>query len=59
MNINKTTYLISELLSKGSPAIEMKTLPVDVKQVEDHAENYLREKEFYELFLSVFYNEVK
>lgn len=59
MNINKTTYLISELLSNSNPVIEMKTLPVDVKQVEDHAENYLREKEFYELFLSVFYNEVK
>ncbi len=53
------TYLATELLRNGTPKTDMKTLPVDVKQVENHAENYLREEEFYELILSVFYEEIE
>lgn len=55
---NGVTYLATELLSKGTPKLEMNAVPVDVKQVENHAENYIKETEFYELFLSVFYTEV-
>ena len=59
ITLNGVTFLATELLGKGNIVTETKTLPVDVKQVDDHAENYLREEEFYELFLSVFYDEVK
>lgn len=58
MTINGVTYLATELLGRGNVKTETETLPVDVKQVKNHAENYLREKEFYEQFLSIFYDEV-
>ena len=58
ITINGITYLATELMGKGQIKTENKTIPVDVKQVENHAENYIREDEFYEQFLSVFYNEV-
>lgn len=58
ISANRVTYLASELLGRDDIDVQTKTLPVDVKQVENHAENYLKEKEFYELFLSVFYTEV-
>lgn len=58
ITLNGVTFLATELLGKGNITTDTKTLPVDVKQTDDHAENYLREEEFYELFLSVFYDEV-
>ena len=58
ITINGITYLATELMGKGQIKTENKTIPVDVKQVENHAENYIREDEFYEQFLSVFYDEI-
>ena len=59
ISANKVTYLASELLSKGAIGTETISVPVTVTQVENHAENYIKEKEFYELFLDVFYEEVQ
>ena len=59
ITLNGVTFLATELLGKGNELkTETKTIPVDVKANGDHAENYLREEEFYELFLNVFYDEV-
>lgn len=58
ITINGITYLATELMGKGQIKTENKTIPVDVKQVENHAENYIREDEFYEQFLNVFYDEI-
>lgn len=59
ISANKVTYLASELLGKGAIGTETISVPVTVTQVENHAENYIKEKEFYELFLDVFYEEVQ
>ena len=56
--INGVTYLATELMRNGSVTTKTATIPVDVKEANNRAENYIREDEFYELFLSVFYNEV-
>ena len=59
ISANKVTYLASELLGQGAIGTETISVPVTVTQVENHAENYIKEKEFYELFLDVFYEEVQ
>lgn len=59
LTINGVTYLATELLGSGDVKTKTESIPVDVKEVENHAENYIREDGFYEKFLSVFYNEVK
>ena len=56
--INGVTYLATELMRNGSVTTKTATIPVDVKEANNRAENYIREDEFYELFLSVFYNEI-
>ena len=58
ITINGLTYLATELMRNGSVATKTVSIPVDVKEANNHAENYIREEEFYELFLSVFYDEV-
>lgn len=58
IKINGVTYLASELVGKGNITTDTETIPVDVKQVKNRAENYIREDEFYEKFLGVFYDEV-
>lgn len=58
ITINGVTYLASELVGKGTIETETVSVPVDVKQAGNHAENSIREDEFYEQFLGVFYNEV-
>ena len=58
IKINGVTYLATELSRNGKIDTATETVPVDVKQVGNHAENYIREDEFYELFLSVFYNKI-
>lgn len=45
-------------MQNGGVTTKTVTVPVDVKEANNRAENYIREDEFYELFLSVFYNEI-
>ena len=60
ITLNGVTFLATELIGKNKNLVtETKTIPVDVKANGNRAENYLREEEFYEMFLSVFYDEVK
>lgn len=58
LTINGITYLATELMRNGGVTTKTVTVPVDVKEANNRAENYIREDEFYELFLSVFYNEI-
>jgi len=60
ITLNGVTFLATELLGKGENLkTDTKTIPVDVKANGSYAENYIRDGEFYELFLNVFYDEVK
>ena len=56
LNPDRITYLATEFIINRDMKVEFKSVPVDVKQVDNHAENYVKEKDFFELFLSVFYN---
>ena len=58
LTINGVTYLATELIRNGAVTTKSVSIPVDVKESNNRAENYVREDEFYELFLSVFYNEI-
>lgn len=58
MTVNSVTYIATELMRNGSVETETVSIPVDVKEKDNRAENYIRETEFYELFLSVFYDQV-
>ena len=49
-------HLTYSVIINRDMKVEFKSVPVDVKQVDNHAENYVKEKDFFELFLSVFYN---
>ena len=40
-------------------AIQMKSVPVTVEKQGNNAANYVKEEQFYELFLDVFYEKVK
>ena len=60
ITLNGVTFLATELLGKGENLkTDTKTIPVDVKANGSYAENYIRDGEFYEMFLNVFYDEVK
>ena len=59
LNANRITYLATEFILNRNMKIVTKNVPVTVKQNGDRAENYVKEKEFYDLFLSVFYEKVK
>lgn len=59
LNPDRITYLATEFIVNRDMAIQFKSVPVTVTQVENHAENYVKEKEFYELFLSIFYTKAK
>ena len=58
LNADKITYLATEFIFNRSMKFQYETVPVDVKQAGDRAENYVKEKEFYEKFLSAFYTKV-
>ena len=58
LNADKITYLATEFIFNRSMKFQYESVPVDVKRVESHAENYVKEKEFYEKFLSAFYSKV-
>lgn len=58
LNANRITYLATEFILNRDMKIETKSVPVTVKQNGDRAENYVKDEEFYKLFLSVFYEKV-
>lgn len=58
ITINGVTYLATELLGNNSVVTKTESIPVDVKEANNRAENYIREDDFYEKFLSVFYDEI-
>lgn len=55
LNANRITYLATDFVMNRNMKIDMKSIPVTVKQNGNRAENYVKEDEFYKLFLSVFY----
>ena len=59
LNANRTTYLATEFILNKKMAIKMKSVPVTVEKQGNNAANYVKEDEFYELFLDVFYEKVK
>ncbi len=57
LNPDRVTYLATEFIVNRNMDRQFKSVPVTVKQVDNHAENYVKEKEFYKMFLDIFYNE--
>ena len=58
LNPSKISFLAKEAVM-GGIKYDILNVPVTVTQEGSHAENYIKEKEFYEMFLKVFYDEVK
>ena len=48
LNADKITYLATEFIFNRNMKFQYESVPVDVKQTGDRAENYVKEKEFYE-----------
>lgn len=59
LNANRITYLATEFILNKKMAIQMKSVPVTVEKQGNNAANYVKEEQFYELFLDVFYEKVK
>ena len=55
LNPDRITYLATEFVVNRHITPEYINVPVDVAQEDGAAKNYVREKEFYEMFLDVFY----
>lgn len=55
LNASKVCYLAEIAVTGGGLSIDMTTVPGEVKMGETHAEFYVDEDAFYELFLDVFY----
>ncbi len=58
LNASKISFLAKTILTGEEVSINMTNVPGTVKMGEIYAEYYVNEAEFYELFLSVFYNQV-
>ena len=59
LNADRITYLSTEFIVNRDMKFVYSSVPVEVAQVGDNAENYVKEKEFYELFLKLFYQKAK
>lgn len=59
LNPSKILYLAQSVVLSNGMLVEMSTVPGEAKMGETYAEYYVNESEFYELFLSVFYNQVQ
>lgn len=60
LNPNRVTYLATEYILNRDMKVYMKSVPVTAKvNSNKNAENYVKEDQFFELFLSVFYEKVK
>ncbi len=55
---DRITYLATEFIVNRNMTFENVSVPVEVTVNEGRAENYVKEDEFYELFLSIFYTKV-
>lgn len=58
LNLSKVTYLTKEIITGGSVQFEINNIPVYFTVNNDSVENYILEKEFFEQFLTVFYDMV-
>lgn len=58
LNASKVCYLAEEMVTGSGVSTQILSVPGEVKMGEKYAEFYVNEDEFYELFLSVFYNKV-
>ncbi len=58
LNPSKVTYLTKEAMTGGSVQFEINNIPVYFTVNNDSVENYILEKEFFEQFLTVFYDMV-
>ncbi len=58
LNPSKVTYLSKEAIMGGSMQFEINNIPVYFTVNNDSVENYILEKEFFEQFLTVFYDMV-
>ncbi len=58
LNPSKICYLAETAVTSNGMSVEMSSVPGKVKMGETYAEYYVNEKEFYELFLQVFYTPV-
>lgn len=59
LNANRIIYLATEYIMNRNMKIKMESVPVTVKvNKNNNAENYVKEEEFYDMFLSVFYEKV-
>lgn len=59
LNAAKVSYLAKEIVLGGTPSIDIVSVEGDTKINGNYAEFTLKEKEFYELFLSVYYEQIK
>ena len=59
LNPSKILYLAQSVVLSDGMSVEMSTVPGESKMGKTYAEYYVNESEFYELFLSVFYNQVQ
>lgn len=58
LNPSKICYLAESVVMSNGMSVDMQTVPGESKMGENYAEYYVDESEFYEMFLSVYYNEV-
>lgn len=59
LNPDRITYLATEFVVNRRITPQYQNVPVDVEQKDGAALNYVKEKEFYELFLDIFYTKAK
>lgn len=59
LNASKVCYLAEEMITTGNFTTEMSSVPGEVVMGDNFAEFYIDEEEFYELFLSVYYEKVE
>lgn len=58
LNPSRICFLAESAVTSDGMSIEMSTVPGEAKMGEKYAEYYVNEKDFYELFLSVYYNQI-
>ena len=59
IDLNKVTFFAVTALRGGMNELNMENVPGEVKEGKDFAEFYVNEKEFFELFLKLYYTEVR
>jgi len=59
LNPSKICYLAESVVMSDGLSVEMMSVPGKVKAGKKFAEFYINEEKFYEMFLDVFYNEIK